>query len=177
MRIAISGSHRVGKTSLAEALASILPGYELIPEPYHALEEEGHEFSDMPSLDDFLLQLERSIQSFEQSGPDTIFDRCPLDIVAYLQTHEERGAFDLAEWAGRIRDAMSRLSLLVFVPVEEPDRISVPREDRRLRAEVDEKLEELVMDSSYAGDVEVLHAGGTLEKRVASVRAQLRLLA
>ena len=118
MRIAISGSHRVGKTSLAEALASILPGYELASEPYHALEEEGHEFSDMPSLDDFLLQLERSLASLEQSGPNTIFDRCPLDIVAYLQTHEERDAFHLSDSADRIRGAMARLSLLVFVPIE-----------------------------------------------------------
>lgn len=60
MRIAISGSHRVGKTSLAEALAVALPGHELLPEPYHALEDEGHEFGEMPSLDDFTLQLERA---------------------------------------------------------------------------------------------------------------------
>ena len=44
MRIAISGSHLVGKTSLAEALADTLPRYELFAEPYHLLEEEGYEY-------------------------------------------------------------------------------------------------------------------------------------
>ena len=176
MRIAISGTHRVGKTSLAEALASGLPGYELVPEPYHALEDDGHEFGEMPSLDDFILQLERAIASLEQSGVDTIFDRCPLDIVAYLQTHEERGAFDLSEWAVHIHDAMSMLELVVLVPIEQPDRISLSRDERRLRDDVDEVLENLVMDSRYSGDVEVLHVSGPLENRVAQVQTRLRRL-
>ena len=59
MRIAISGSHRVGKTTLAEALAAELPGYELVPEPYYLLEEDGHVFAAMPSIEDFELQLAR----------------------------------------------------------------------------------------------------------------------
>jgi predicted ATPase len=174
MRIAISGSHRVGKTSLAEALAANLPGYELVPEPYHALEDEGHEFGEMPSLDDFILQLERSLESIEQSGADAIFDRCPLDILAYLLTHDERGAFDVSVWADRIRDAMSLLALVVVVSVERPDRISVPREEQRLRAEVDDALQDLVLDSRYAGDVEILHVAGTVEHRMAQVLGRLR---
>jgi predicted ATPase len=174
MRIAISGSHRVGKTSLAEALASALPGYDVVPEPYHALEDEGHQFGDMPSLDDFVLQLERALESLEESGPDTIFDRCPLDIVAYLQTHEESGAFELSRWADRIREAMGMLSLLVVVPIEAPDRMSVSRAEGRLRTAVDESLEDLFTDSALIGDVEILHVAGTLESRVAQVRSCIR---
>lgn len=174
MRIAISGAHRVGKTSLAEALAALLPSCELVPEPYHALEEEGHAFGEMPSFDDFMLQLERSIESVTQSGPDAIFDRSPLDIVAYLETHEESAAFDIAEWSERVESAMAMLPLLVFVPVESPDRIAVPREERRLRAEVDERLADLVMDSRYTSGVEVLHVAGSLEARVAQVLRQIK---
>ena len=176
MRIAISGSHRVGKTSLAEALAAALPGYALVPEPYHALEDEGHEFGEMPSLDDFILQLERSLESLEQSGADTIFDRCPLDIVAYLQTHDEGSAFELPQWSERIREAMTLLTLVVLVPIEQPDRISIPREEHRLRGVVDETLENLVMDGRFAGEIEVLPVAGTLESRLAQAHACWRRL-
>lgn len=81
MRIAISGSHLVGKTTLAEALADALPDHQLVPEPYHLLEEEGYEFGEMPSIEDFELQLERSFHCLQESGPAVVFDRCPLDMI------------------------------------------------------------------------------------------------
>ena len=171
MRIAISGTHRVGKTSLAEALVSALPGYELVPEPYYALEEEGHEFGEMPSVDDFVLQLQRSLASVAQSEPNTIFDRCPLDIVAYIQTHQDAHAFDDDAWSSRVREAMAMLSLVVVVPIEQPDRIEVPRDERRLRAAVDERLADLVLDDRFAEDLEVLQVAGSLQSRLLQVLA------
>jgi adenylate kinase family enzyme len=45
MRIAIFGTHNVGKTSLAEDLLEKLPGYTLEMEPYFQLESSGYEFS------------------------------------------------------------------------------------------------------------------------------------
>lgn len=59
MRIAFSGAHRVGKSTLIEALAARLPGYRTYDEPYHLLEEEGHDFSDPPTPEDFERQLRR----------------------------------------------------------------------------------------------------------------------
>jgi adenylate kinase family enzyme len=41
MRIAITGAHGVGKTTLAEALLEHLPGYTLETEPYYQLEAAG----------------------------------------------------------------------------------------------------------------------------------------
>lgn len=43
MRIAISGSHRVGKSTLVEALGDALVGYATVDEPYHQLVEQGHD--------------------------------------------------------------------------------------------------------------------------------------
>src|SRR6185369_13261844 len=60
MKIAVSGAHRTGKTTLVEELCRALPAYIAVDEPYHLLEEEGHEFAEMPSLEDFELLLERS---------------------------------------------------------------------------------------------------------------------
>lgn len=58
MRIAISGTHPVGKSTLAEDLAALLRDHDLVGEPYHDMAEDGHAFSHPPSLDDFEAQLE-----------------------------------------------------------------------------------------------------------------------
>lgn len=42
MRIAVSGAHQTGKTTLIEELSRALPSYGVVDEPYHLLEEEGH---------------------------------------------------------------------------------------------------------------------------------------
>ncbi len=166
MRIAISGSHLVGKTTLAEALADALPGHELVPEPYYLLEEEGHEFPEMPSLEDFEAMLERSLQSLAQTGKNVIFDRCPLDILAYLLTHEDTDGFELEDWLPRIRESVATLDRVVFVPIEEPDRVAVPRSQAELRATVDGVLSDLLVDDAYGLELEVMTVRGSPDARL-----------
>jgi hypothetical protein len=160
MRIAISGSHRVGKTTLAEALADALPEYEFVPEPYHQLEEDGYEVEEFPSVEDFERQLERSIRSIGDSGANAIFDRCPLDILGYLLTHHDAEAFEIQDWLPRVRVAVAKLDLIVFVPIEDPDRVVVPRAEAPLRATVDEVLREIVEEDSYELEMDVITVEG-----------------
>lgn len=174
MRIAISGSHLVGKTTLAEALADALPRYEFFAEPYHLLEEEGYEFAESPSIEDFELQLSRSFQCVQESGTNAIFDRCSLDILGYLLTHREADAFQLASWMPRIQDCTAKLDLIVFVPIEDPDRVAVPRSQATLRTDVDTALREIIVDNAYGFDVDVISATGTLKSRLQQVVAHLR---
>ena len=175
MRIAVCGSHRVGKTTLAEALAEALPKHEFVAEPYHLLEEDGHEFSEMPSLEDFELQLERSLQCLAEGGANVVFDRCPLDILGYLTTHEDADAFELDDWLPRVQRFVPSLDLIVFVPIEERDRVAVSRSEARLREEVDAVLRELIVDDAYGLEVEVLTVTGTPAARLNQVLARLRL--
>jgi hypothetical protein len=138
MLIAVSGTHCTGKTTLVEVLQRALPTYETVDEPYYLLEEEGHEFADMPCLEDFELQLDRSIKCITDSERDSIFDRCPADLLVYLLSHRESGAFDIDHWLPRIRRAMDRLDLIVFISVEDPDRmIGAESEYGDLRRRVD----------------------------------------
>lgn len=174
MRIAISGSHLVGKTTLVEALAEALPGYDHVPEPYYLLQEEGHEFAAMPSLDDFELMLERSCRSALESGANVIFDRCPLDMLAYLLTHRDAEAVRLDDWMPRVRESAARLDLIGFVPIETPDRVAVPRAQAALRAEVDAALREILVDDAYGLGVDVITIEGAPEARVRQVLARLR---
>src|SRR5687768_1600059 len=106
MRIAVSGTHRTGKSSLLDELHDRLPNYRLVNEPYHLLEEEGFEFASPPSLEDFVEQLRRSVDllvDVDASGQNVLFDRCPIDFLGYLMTHDESDAFDLEEWLPEVR--------------------------------------------------------------------------
>lgn len=174
MRIAIAGAHRTGKTTLIEELSRALSDYEVVDEPYHLLAEEGHEFADMPDLEDFSLQLERSIECIVDSEDDQLFDRCPADILAYLLTHRESGGFEVEPWLPRVRRAMRRLDLIVFVPIENPDRVIVSDpEESELRLRVDEELQEIVLADRWDFGVEAIEVTGSPRERARQVLAQI----
>jgi len=175
MRIAVSGTHGSGKSTLIEELSALLPKYETVDEPYHLLLEDGHEFSHPPSLEDFAAQLDRSIEELSDDGADVLFDRCPLDFVAYISVHADADAFDLEEWLPRLRAAVETLDLIVFVPVEAPDRITLASsDDDHSRAVVDETLKELLLEDSLDLGVEVLEVEGEVARRVSTVMRRIR---
>ncbi len=170
MRIAISGSHRVGKSTLVEALSDALPKYEAVDEPYHLLEEDGYESATPPTLEDFEAQLERSLESLADDQHDVIFDRCPADLVAYLLSHEDAGSFDVDEWVERVRDAMQTLDLVVFIPIEA--RVEARPDD--LRDEVDVRLRELLVDDALGFGIEVLVVEGDVSTRIKQVLSRVK---
>ena len=160
---------------MVEALSRALPAYTTVEEPYCLLEEEGYEFAEVPSFEDFELQLQRSIECLTNSGPDVIFDRCPIDLVAYLLTHQDADASQLEEWMPRVQPAIKQLDVIVFLPVERRDRIDVPSsEDKGYRREVDEKLKEILLETWTDIDLNVLEVTGTLDNRVEQVLTFLR---
>jgi predicted ATPase len=172
MRIAVSGAHRTGKTTLIEELSRALPTYTVVDEPYYLLEEEGYELREMPSLEDFELQLERSIQCIEDSEDDQLFDRCPADLLAYLITHRDADEGVVEPWLPRVRKAMRKLDLIVFVPIEEPDRINVLDADEGAwRRRVDEQIREIVMEDRWDFGVDVIELAGTVKDRARHVLA------
>lgn len=172
MRIAVSGTHLAGKSSLVEALADALHSYEVIDEPYHLLEEDGHEFANPPSLEDFELQLERAIESIERAPEDAIFDRSPVDFIAYALTHPDAETFDITTWQSRVQAALDELDLIVLVPIEDPDRIAVAGEEDA-RTEVDALLKDILQDGRYNLEVEVMVVSGTLSARAKQVLTRL----
>jgi hypothetical protein len=104
-----------------------------------------------------------------------LFDRCPADVFAYLLTHEEVEAFEPEDWVEWSREAMQLLDVVVFVPIERPDRIVLPLgEDARYRLRVHKQLEHLLLDDAYDFGVEVLVVEGNVETRCASVLKRIR---
>ncbi|MCH9630440.1 MAG: hypothetical protein S4CHLAM37_04400 [Chlamydiia bacterium] len=173
MRIAISGTHFSGKSSIVSSMVKQLPGYVSIDEPYYLLEEDGYVFPEPPTVEDFEQQMIRSVKTINESSENTIFDRCPLDPLAYALAMENTSPLeepvDTNYWIDRMEDAMELIDLLVFVPIEDKDRILVPSsQDLKLRRYVDEKLYEFIVEDSLGilGDIEIIEVSGSIENRV-----------
>ena len=109
-----------------EDLAAVLSAYITVDEPYRLLEDEGYCFAGMPCLDDFEERLAKSIELMYGSEKNVIFDRCPLDFMAYLLTCSDSDGFDLGRWLPKIEAAVSLLALIVFIPLESKASIVVP---------------------------------------------------
>lgn len=160
MIIAFTGAHRVGKTTLAEEIADNLPNYDFKTEPYLQLEETGYLFSEIPTLDDYIEQFNFSVKQLEDSGNDVIFDRCPLDILAYIYALSKTK--NLQTLYNEMANVISEIDILIFVPIETPDLIKCQETDLpNLRHEVNDILQNWVRDLSN----EILIVNGTLDNR------------
>jgi predicted ATPase len=169
VRIAVSGTHAGGKSTLIADLRGYLKSYQTPDEPYYELLEEGHDFSDPPSRADFEAQLERSIAQLRSlSAPDILFDRCPLDFLAYLEAinpNRNTGR----DWLSEVPTALASLDLVVFVTLEQPERIATARRGDPLRGIVDGLLREMIVEDSYGFDLPHVEVQGSPYDRVRQV--------
>lgn len=176
MRVGISGTHGTGKTTLAEALCAHLPGHMTADEPYYLLEDEGHEFGFPPSLEDYRALVARSVRSLTSPSllPGMVFDRTPLDYLAYMAAI---GADPSAEaGAAALRPAFGSLDLLVITLITpETEQVLPAAEMAGLRREMNDALLELVYDDPLDAwtDVPVLELSGPLDGRLDAVLAAL----
>jgi len=178
MRIAVTGTHGSGKTTLVEDFAAAA-GYEPVPEPYWLLVQQGVVFADGPDIAGLEEQLKQSCALLlASSGPDLIFDRCPLDFLGYLEVMSAAEGF---EWSPdgrllkRMEDALATLDLVAFVPLRRPDEITVAIEYPKLRARVDARLKTMLRedDLGLMADVALVEVTGTREQRVGRLREAL----
>jgi hypothetical protein len=176
MRVGISGTHGTGKTTLAGELCAHLPGHVTADEPYYLLEEEGYEFGFPPSPEDYRALMARSLRSLgsRPRPPAVVFDRTPLDYLAYLTA---TGADPLAEaGSAALRPAFASLDLLVITPITaETEQVLPAAELPELRSQMNEALLELAYGDPLDawGDIPVLELTGPLDGRLDAVLAAL----
>jgi hypothetical protein len=175
MRIAISGSHATGKTTLLAELARQLPFLETTEEAYHLLVAEGHGFADPPTADDYELMLRRAAAELgRRHAVHQLYDRCPADYLAYAAASRMRDPALLRDMTATATAALRHVNLIVYVPIETPDRINdavltLPR----LRRRVDRILREMLADDQWGFGASVIEVRGTLAQRAQQVRARL----
>src|SRR6476659_2718499 len=98
MRIAVSGTHCVGKSTLIDEFLRVHPEFVHEPEPYTVLVEDyGEEFSAEPCVQDFRRQLEFNLERLAKHSPkeNVIYERCPIDFIAYIETLDPNNALPL----------------------------------------------------------------------------------
>jgi hypothetical protein len=174
MRIGVSGTHGTGKTTLVAELCARLPGHTSVDEPYFLLEEDGYEFEFPPSTDDYRAQLTRSLLELRSPATRVIFDRTPLDFLAYLAA---QGASIEAEAdTSALRPALASLDLLIVVPITpETERVLPRAEMLRLRENMNGTMLDLLYSDplEVLADVPVIELTGPLDGRPAAVLAAL----
>jgi hypothetical protein len=174
MRVGVSGAHGTGKTTLAGELCAHLTGHVPVDEPYFLLEEEGYESEFPPSLDDYRAQLRRSLRVLGSAAPRVVFDRTPLDFLAYLAA---LGAgIESAADPTAVRSALARLDLLIVTPVTAEIERVLPRPALpRLRETMNDALLDLLSSDPLEawGDVPVIELDGPLDGRLEAVLAAL----
>lgn len=175
MRIGVSGPHGTGKTTLVHELCSRFDELTPIEEPYVLLEEEGYDFEYPPSRADYRAQLTRSIQLLTSEPDGSVFDRTPLDFLAYLSAT----GLDIesAVTPAAVRNALATLDLLVLVPITpETERLLPPAEMLGLRHTVNDTLLELAYADPLhvLADIPVLELSVPLADRVETIGAMIR---
>ncbi|MCX8567628.1 AAA family ATPase [Aminobacter sp. MET-1] len=179
MRIAVTGTHGSGKTTLIDDFIAAYPGYEHEQEPYWALAQLGTPFADGATSADLEEQLDQSCGMILAStaSPDIVYDRCPLDFIAYLEVVAVQEGF---EWTpsgkllGRIEKALGSLDLVVFLPLSRPDEIDVAIELPRLRSKVDARLKAIIRDDELGlleDGPNIIELRGTRSERLALLGA------
>src|SRR5437867_7359377 len=145
MRLAISGTHCSGKSSLVDAFLAAHPDYTQEPEPYEVLHElYGETFAAEPSAQEFFRQLEYNVTQLQQygAGDQVVFERSPFDYVVYLQALVDlsRDTADpvLVKQSIEVATgAVNLLDMIVYLPAGGANIYIPEEEDVELRSAVD----------------------------------------
>jgi predicted ATPase len=170
MRIAVSGSHCTGKSTLIDEFLLAHPDFIHEPEPYTVLvEEPGEEFSAEPCVEDFLRQLQFNVERLTQHtrGTKVIYERCPIDFLAYIECliHNDTNL------VSRVSEAMQHLDLIVYLPID--NAIEVDEDEfPKLRKAVDRRLSVIYREDEFS--VSVIEATGPTQNRLRIVEAAMK---
>ncbi len=130
MRIAVSGSHSLGKSTIVNDWMAQHPEFLREEEPYRALGLYGpYEilFRDASTKLHNGIQLFYNISRihrYENFADDVIFDRAPVDYLAYSQYTANQGSTDIDDafvesMVPAVRESLDHLDILAFVPRSE----------------------------------------------------------
>jgi len=179
MRVAVSGTHCCGKSTLIDQFLLAHPEFAHEPEPYTVLQEDyGEVFAAEPSPHDFYQQLEFNVERLRcyRFGERVICERSPIDFLAYMLALNDLGrsadTTQLVERSvGMVREAIEFLDVIVFLPLNDIDGEEISEsEDPELRIAVDRRLADLLIDEEFnfftSRSPVVLEARGSTEERL-----------
>ncbi|HEV2613749.1 MAG TPA: ATP-binding protein [Gammaproteobacteria bacterium] len=160
MRIAISGTHSVGKSTFVQDFLAAHPDYQFEEEPYRAIRHQ-HEivFAEDQTQNHVMLQLNHCIESIKKyhPGDKVICDRCPIDYIPYSSYSIDHGRQDIDKkfvdsLYPLVKEVIGHLDLIVFVPISDEHPILLEVDGHRpphdfYRDWVDEAFKELYREN------------------------------
>lgn len=157
MRIAVSGTHFMGKSTLIDDFIKNHPNYKREIEPYYKLQDEkAMELSLEPSLDSLIEQLDYSIEQLNQCTNEhhIIFDRCPIDFIAYAMCAVDENETDIneneiSERFSDVKDALNNLDLIIFLPMTKEHIIEYTEENPAYRKMADKCFKKIYRDDLF----------------------------
>lgn len=157
MRVAISGSHGTGKSTLIASFLARHPAWVHEPEAFESLADEiDLTPSEGPTPEGLQALLEHSISAVGLHRPEesVLFERSPVDYLAYAAASRrswpgESIASFLSASIPRVRDAVRNLEVIAFLPVASRGVQSRSGENPRFRRRVDEALRRALVDDDY----------------------------
>ena len=174
MRIAVSGTHHIGKSTLIHEFLRSHPEFTHEPEPYAVMVEDlGEEFSAEPSVEDFQRQLQFNLDRLRQHAPAerVIYERCPLDFLAYIDALDPNSVEELLE---PVSDAMQHLELIVYLPL---DNTWLDSEMPKLQKAVDRRLGAIFRQDAFgllsSGSARIIEASGSAAQRLRIIESHL----
>jgi len=185
MRIAVSGTHCTGKSTLIGHFLHAHPDFVHEPEPYTVLQDDyGEVFSAEPCADDLYRQLEFNIGRLRSHrvGERVIFERCPVDFVGYLLALDDLGRESnkrlIEESLGLANQTIALLDLIVFLPLDDMDfKVMGESEDQELRRVVDHRLTGILCDDEFdlfkQGKPMVIESRGSTSDRLRTLEGIL----
>lgn len=187
MRVAVSGTHCCGKSTLIDEFLLAHPDFTHEPEPYTALEEDyGEVFAAEPSPDDFYRQLEFNVDRLRRYRPGqrVIYERSPVDFLAYLLAlngvrRGEGAAWLIERSLDMVTEAVQLLDLIVFLPLDDEGGFVIPdSEDPELRSAVNHRLAGIYGDDDFnlftSGRPVIIEAMGSTAQRLRMLESALR---
>lgn len=165
MRIAISGSHSLGKSTVMNDWVAKQPNFTREEEPYRALALHGpYEilFRDESTKLHNGIQLYYNISRLNRycaASDDVIFDRAPVDYIAYSQYTANQGSSDIddafvASMIPVVRESLDRLDILAFVPKSQEWPVEMQADgirpiDHEYRDEVDAIFKQIYREGRF----------------------------
>lgn len=176
MRVALTGSHGVGKTTLLKALKEKLPGYDIQIESLTRKAVSGADKLNMGTVDESeKLIAEAYMESFLKAPKDFIASRHMIDVLAY-STYLQKKNNNIED--STMEDIMSKIQevvdkkifdLVIYIPIEfelkEKGEYREGQEDLTYQRDVDTIMKFLL----WAYGIPYVTITGTVEERVTKV--------
>ena len=165
MRIAVSGSHSLGKSTVVNQWVAAQPSYLREEEPYRALGLHGPyeiKFRDLSTRLQNGIQLYYNIGRIHRYSNPTdqvIFDRAPVDYIAYSQYTANQRSTDIdtefvESMVPAVKECLDHLDILAFVPKSDEWPVAMEEDgirpvDNEYRDEVDRIFKQIYRDGRF----------------------------